>query len=261
MSGAPVLLDSDGTIAMITLNRPEAGNTVNLPLAQALLDAAVHCDEDASLRCVVLTGTGKLFCGGGDLSAFGDAGDIPAFLDALATTLHKAISRLLRMRKPLLVLVNGPAAGAGLSLSLLGDIVIASESAHFMAAYGSVGLSPDGGMSWLLPRLVGMRRAQGIIISNRRVSAEEAAAIGLVTRTLPDADLAEEGRRQAHILAAAPTSGIAAARALLLESFNSSLEAQLDREVRAIVAAGATQDCREGVAAFVARRSPRFSGV
>ncbi|MBB5685875.1 2-(1,2-epoxy-1,2-dihydrophenyl)acetyl-CoA isomerase [Sphingobium boeckii] len=259
MSDAPVLVSVDGAIATLTLNRPAAGNTVDLPLAQALLQAAIRCDTDAAIRCVVLTGAGKLFCGGGDIGAFAGAGDqMPAFLSELAGTLHMAVARLMRMPKPLLVLVNGPAAGAGLSLAIAGDIVIAARTAHFTAAYGSVGLSPDGGMSWHLPRLVGMRKAQEMIIANRRVSAEEGAAIGLVSRMVEDADLAGEGAKQAAILTAAPTAAIGAARSLLLASFDGPFEGHLERETRAITASGGTGECREGVTAFLARRKPDF---
>ncbi|MCE7795415.1 enoyl-CoA hydratase-related protein [Sphingobium sufflavum] len=260
MSGDPVLLDIDGPIATITLNRPAVGNVVDMAMARGLLRAAIVCDQDASLRCVVLTGAGKLFCGGGDLSVFAEAGQgIPAYLSELAGTLHLAIARLMRMARPLLVLVNGPAAGAGLSLALIGDVVLAADTAHFTAAYGSVGLSPDGGMSWLLPRLVGVRRAQEIIIANRRIGAQEAAAIGLVTRVA--ADLPAEGLAEARALAAAPTAAVAEARALLLASSHTPLEAQLEAEARAIAAMGGTQDCREGVTAFAGRRTPRFSGA
>jgi 2-(1,2-epoxy-1,2-dihydrophenyl)acetyl-CoA isomerase len=139
----------------------------------------------------VITGRGKLFCGGGDIGSFAQAGDsIGSFLSELAGTLHNALSRFLRMRKPL---VNGPAAGAGMSLAIAGDIAIAARSAHFTAAYGALGLSPDGGMSWRLLRLVGMRLAQDIILTNRRVTSEEAAAIGLVSRAIEDNALAEAG--------------------------------------------------------------------
>lgn len=262
MSDAPVLFSVDGAIATITLNRPAAGNTIDTALAQALLKAAIRCDTDAAIRSVVLTGAGKLFCGGGDIGAFATAGEeVPAFLNELAGTLHMAVSRLMRMAKPLLVLVNGPAAGAGFSLALAGDVIIAARSAHFTAAYGSVGLTPDGGMSWLLPRLVGLRRAQDIIIANRRVGAEEAASIGLVTRCVDDADLVVEGEKVAHTLANAATAAIGGARALLLESGSNQLEAQLERETRSITAAGAGAECREGVAAFLERRETNFPGV
>lgn len=261
MSDSPVLLHIDDAIATLTLNRPAAGNSVDQPLADALLDAAILCDTDPSIRCVVLTGNGTLFCGGGDIGAFAGAGnDVPVFLNRLAGTLHMALTRLLRMAKPLLVVVNGPAAGAGLSLAICGDVVIAAQSAHFTAAYGSVGLTPDGGMSWLLPRHVGMRRAQEIILTNRRISAQEAASIGMVTRTVPDDTLAEDAARTARMLAQAPTGALAGARALLLESGNSPLESQLERETRSITAAGGSAECREGVAAFLARRKPDFSG-
>lgn len=261
MSDAPVLFTVEGDVATVTLNRPEAGNTVNMAVAKALVDIAIRCDIDPAIRCVVLTGAGKLFCGGGDVGSFATAeAGASAFLNELAGTFHVAVSRFMRMPKPLLVLVNGPAAGAGLSLSIMGDVVIAARSAHFTAAYGSVGLTPDGGMSWSLPRLVGLRRAQEIIITNRRIKAEEAAAIGLVTRIVDDAELAAEGANVARQLADSPVRAVAGARALLLESGNSSLEAQLERETRSIAAAGGTSECQEGVSAFLERRKPNFTG-
>jgi 2-(1,2-epoxy-1,2-dihydrophenyl)acetyl-CoA isomerase len=261
MSEEPVLLSIEGSIATLTLNRPAAGNAIDLPLVRALLPAVIRCDTDPAIRCVVLTGAGKLFCGGGDIAGFATmAGSVPAYLSELAGTLHMAVSRLMRMAKPLLVLVNGPAAGAGLGLALCGDVVIAAQSAHFTAAYGGVGLSPDGGVSWLLPRLIGLRRAQEMLIGNRRIGAEEAAVIGLVTRTVGDADLAEEGMAQARSLAGAARGAVSAVRALLLESYGGSFEGQLERETRSIAALGGTADSREGVAAFLERRKPEFLG-
>jgi 2-(1,2-epoxy-1,2-dihydrophenyl)acetyl-CoA isomerase len=262
VSDAPVIFELDGSVATITLNRPAAGNTIDLPTAQALLRAAIRCDTDPNIRCVSLTGTGKLFCGGGDIMAFSSAGkEVDAFLSELAGTVHMAMSRLLWMAKPLLTLVNGPAAGAGLSLAISGDVVLAARSAHFTAAYGTVGLTPDGGMSWLLPRYIGLRRAQEMIITNRRVNAQEASEIGLVTRVVEDDQLSREGQVMASHLASSATGAIAGARRLLIESSSSPLEAQLGRETRAITAAGASPECREGVQAFLARRAPNFSGV
>ena len=165
------------------------------------------------------------------------------------------------MPKPLLVLVNGPAAGAGLSLAISGDVVLAARSAHFAAAYGAIGLTPDGGMSWTLPRLVGLRKAQEIILTNRRISAAEAEQIGMVTRLVDDEQLIEEGRQTAARLAAAPVAAFGAARALLQESFSSGFETQLEREARAITLAGALPECREGLAAYFAKRSPDFKGI
>ncbi len=259
MSDSPLLIDIVDDIAWLTLNRPHAGNSIDLPMARALVDASIRCQTDAAIRCVVLTGAGRLFCAGGDVQLFYGAGDkASALIGELAETLHTALARFARMAKPFLVLVNGPAAGAGLSLAISGDIVLAARSAHFTAAYGTLGLTPDGGMSWILPRLVGLRKAQDIILTNRRIKAEEAAAIGMVTRLVDDAQLLEEGKASAALLAAAPVAASGAARALLLESFSSGFETQLKREVRAIGEAAGTSECREGLAAYFAKRSPDF---
>ena len=262
MSEAPVLLDVTGGIARITLNRPQMGNAIDLSMARALVEIAIRCQADESIRCVVLTGAGKLFCAGGDVRLFESAGDnVGALLDELAGTLHMAVARFARMEKPLLVLVNGPAAGAGLGLAASGDVVIAGRSAHFTAAYGAIGLTPDGGASWLLPRLVGLRKAQEIILTNRRIKADEAEAIGLVTRTVDDDALAEEGERMAAQLADAAIGAIGAARNLLRQSFESAFETQLEREVLSISRTGASAEGREGLAAFLAKRPADFKGV
>ena len=213
-------------------------------------------------RCVVLTGAGRMFCAGGDIGIFASAADnASAMLSELAGTLHMAVSRFARMRKPLLVLVNGPAAGAGFSLAMMGDIVLAGRSAHFTAAYGAIGLSPDGGMTWQLPRLVGLRKAQEIILTNRRVPAAEAETIGLITRAVDDSALASEGAGIASIWAASATAALGAARALLASSFGADLESQMEQEARAIAAAGGSHDGREGFAAFLAKRKPNFEGA
>lgn len=259
MTDQPVLLHRDGAVAVVTLNRPEAGNTVNMPLAQALEQAVDEALADPALRCVVLTGAGKLFCGGGDIAGFAQAPDASAYLFDLAGTLHRSVSRLVHGAKPVITLVNGPAAGAGLSLALLGDVVLSSASAHFTAAYGFVGLTPDGGMSWLLPRLVGLRRAQEIILTNRRIGAQEAQAIGLVTRVVENEALLEEGMALARTLAAGPIAALGGARALLAAGFQQDLDSHLALEAARIAQAGATAEAREGIAAFVERRKPDFT--
>lgn len=262
MNDGPLLIKVADGVAWLTLNRPEAGNAIDLPMARALVDAAIRCQTDAGIRCVVLTGAGRLFCAGGDVGLFASAADqVSALLSELAGTLHMALARLARMDKPLLVLVNGPAAGAGFSLAISGDVVLATRSAHFTAAYGALGLTPDGGMSWLLPRLVGLRKAQEIILTNRRVRTEEAEAIGLVTRLVPDDELRAEGATMAAALAGSAVEALGAARALLQESFSATYETQLEREARAISAAGARAECREGLAAYFAKRTPDFEGA
>lgn len=260
MSGdQPLLMTRDNGIARLTLNRPEMGNAINVPLARALMEAAIECDEDESIRVVTLTGAGKLFCGGGDVGAFAGAGDkFSALLKELTAYVHSAVSRFSRMGKPMVTIINGPAAGAGFNLSLLGDIAIAAQSAHFTTAYTGIGLTPDGGATWLLPRLVGLRRAQEIILLNKRVSATEAAEIGMITRVVANDALAAEAEAIVTQLATGATRALGRTRTLLAGSFDTALETQLELEARNIAAAGRDAEGREGVAAFLAKRKPDF---
>lgn len=261
MSYQTLLFEVDDGLARITLNRPQAANALNRTLARELLEAAIHCDESSAIRAVLLTGAGKLFCAGGDLNDFVAAGDrISALLKALTTDLHAAITRFVHMDPPLLVAVNGNVGGGGMSFVCAADLVLAAESARFTMAYTAVGLTPDGGTSYLLPRLVGLRRAQELILTNRRLSAQQACDWGLVTRVVADADLQRESETLARQLAAGPTAAYGGAKRLLAESLATSLQAQFERESRAIAAAAASTDGREGTAAFLARRPPRFGG-
>lgn len=253
-----VILKVEQGIATITLNRPQQGNAIDLPMAQALLKVAISCDQAPEVKCVVLTGSGKLFCAGGDLDGFVAVGDgISGFLSELAGTLHLAISRFMRMEKPLVVLVNGPAAGAGMSLSLIGDIVLAEGTSSFTPAYGAIGLSPDGGLSWLLPRLVGLRTAQEIILLNQRIGAEEAKALGLITRVVEAGQLHAEGGALAQKLASMNVPALGRVKNLLLESFGVPLEAQLEQEARSISALATQPYVRDKVGAFVAQRTQK----
>lgn len=254
-----VTVDITDRVATLTLNRPTQGNSIDMALAQDLLAAAEGVCADANVRCVVLTGAGRLFCAGGDIAAFADAGEqAGAFIGALADKLHEAVMVLATMPKPLVTLVNGPAAGAGLSLAALGDIVLASEAAHFTAAYTAIGLTPDGGMSWLLPRLVGLRVAQEMFLTNRRVGAAEAATLGLVTRTAAADALAAEGQAIAHQLADGPTQAFGAVRGLLALAQTQDLAAHLKVESRSIAHAADGPEGREGVSAFLAKRKPAY---
>ena len=262
MSDRPILFTQSGSVANVTLNRPLQGNLFDIQMARDLSSAASRCDTDESIRCVVLSGTGRMFCAGGDLGLFSSAGcELPSLLSELAGWLHSALVRFARMQKPLIVLVNGPAAGAGLSLSLMGDVVIAARSAHFTSGYTGIGLSPDGGLTWILPRLVGVRVAQEMILTNRRIDTTEAQRIGLITRVVDDEVLAEEGGKVAAALSQSATRALGASRSLLLESFCSSFETQLEREATAIASAGRHAESAEGIAAFLAKRPPIFDGV
>lgn len=261
MSYQTLLFEVTDQVARITLNRPESGNALNLTLGRELLEIAIRCDEDPDIRAVLLTGAGKLFCAGGDLRDFAAAGDrIGALLKELTVYLHAIITRFTRMDAPLVVAVNGTAGGGGMSFVVAGDLVLAADSAKFTMAYTAAGLTPDGGTSYFLPRLVGLRRAQELIFGNRRLSAMEALDWGLVTQVVPAAQLHDEALAQARRLAAGPTATYGATKRLLAESLASSLEAQLEREARAIAGAAASADGREGVQAFLDKRPPGFTG-
>jgi 2-(1,2-epoxy-1,2-dihydrophenyl)acetyl-CoA isomerase len=170
-----------------------------------------------------------------------------------------AIARLARMQKPLITAINGPAAGAGLSLAVLGDIALSARSAHFTPAYTGIGLSPDGGSTWLLPRLVGLRRAQEIVLTNKRLGADDAAELGLVTRAVDDELLAEEVRAIVAQLGKSTTAAIGRTRNLLLSSLESSFETQMEDEARAIAELGRTSQTRDRIRAFVSKHNASVS--
>ena len=181
-------------VAHITLNRPEAANALNLALAQELEEVSLRCNEGADVRAVLLTGTGKLFCAGGDLKSFAaqPPEELAAHLKRVTLYLHTAMNRFARMRAPLVMAVNGSAGGAGLSLICAGDIVVAAESARFTMSYTRIGLTPDGSSTYYLPRIVGLRRAMDLALTNRALTAREAEAIGIVTRVVPDGEVMTE---------------------------------------------------------------------
>ena len=251
---------SDG-LARLTLDRPGAANALNLDLAAELLEAATLCSEDATIRAVLLTGSGKMFCAGGDLRSFADAGDeVAAHLTRLADTLHAAISKFARMNAPLVVAVNGAAAGAGMSLVCMSDLAIAAQSASFTMAYTAAGLTPDGSSTYYLPRAIGMRRAKELILTNRRLSAAEALDWGLVQSVVPDDELMAEAEKLATRLSRGPTLAFGAAKRLLIESATSELEPQMDSETKAIADMTRNADGREGITAFLEKRRPEFKG-
>ncbi|MET0371174.1 MAG: enoyl-CoA hydratase/isomerase family protein, partial [Sphingobium sp.] len=209
-----LIVERDGAVQVITLDRPAAGNTVDLPLSRALMLAAIACDRDDDVRAVLLRSNGRFFCAGGDIGQFGQAGDaLPGQLLELTALLHSATARFARMNKPLVTAVQGFAAGAGLGLAIMGDIVIAGEAAAFTPAYAGIGLSPDAGATWLLPRLVGLRRAQQMMLLNTKLDAQAALAAGLVTEVVPDDRLQDHALAIAQRLAAGPTAAFARTRA------------------------------------------------
>ena len=256
-----LLLDRADAVATITLNRPDTYNALNLALGRDLFDAVLEVDDDPGVRCVVITGTGKAFCGGGDVKDFAEnLPRIGLLVKELTTYVHGAISRLVRSPKPVVVAVNGIAAGGGLSLALSGDLVLAAESARFTMAYSKIGATPDGSSSYFLPRLVGIRRALEMYLTNRVLSAKEALDWGLVTRVIPDGELASATKALAKELANGPTKAFGAAKLLFQQSTQESLETQMELESQSIAASGHTDDFREGVTAFTAKKTPQFRG-
>jgi len=247
--------------AIITLNRPEAANGLNMTSGKELMHIAIRCDEDPGIRAVLLTGRGKFFSAGGDLKYFSESGDgLAKALKEMTVYCHSAASRFTRMDKPLVTAVNGAAAGMGMSFALCGDLVLAAESASFTAAYTAAALAPDGGMTYLLPRYVGLLRARELMLTNRRLGAREALEWGLVSRVVADAELMPEAEKLVKNLAAGPTLSYGAVKRLVNGTFSQTLETQMEFEARAIVDMSKTADAREGVGAFLARRKPTFTG-
>ena len=256
-----ILLEKSDGVAKITLNRPDAANGINLQMAKELLSAAICCDDDSEVRAVLITGTGKMFCAGGDLKSFACAGDsMGSLLQELTVYLHGAITRFARMNAPVIIAVNGTAAGAGFSLAVAGDLVLSAESAKYTMAYTAAGLSPDGSSSYFLPRLIGMRKTQELMLTNRRLSAQEALEWGLINRVVANDELQAEAEALAKKLAKGPTLAFAAVKKLLQLSFNNGLETQLDLEAQSIAAMTKLKDGKEGIAAFMEKRAPEFIG-
>ncbi|MFV3077006.1 enoyl-CoA hydratase-related protein [Niveispirillum fermenti] len=246
-------------IATITLSRPDRGNAINIELADALLAAVTACETDAAVRAVVLTGAGALFCAGGDIDAFAQAGsEASGLMQRLTGPVHAAEVRLARMRKPLVTAINGAAAGAGLGLAVMGDVAIAAASATFVGAYSAIGLSPDVGVSWWLPRLIGLRQAQRLLLLGDRIDAVEAERIGLVTRVVPDDLLMATAMAAAGRLAHLSLPAFQRTRALLLEAPMTGLEPHLELEVQALTACAEGPDAAEGIAAFQEKRQACF---
>ncbi len=248
-----------GPITRIVLDRPDAANGINDALARELADAAVRCDV-AETKVVLLTAAGRFFCAGGDLKAMAASPlGVGRFVKSIADDLHRAISTLARMDAVLIIAVNGVAAGAGFSLAMVGDLVLAAESASFTMAYTKAGLSPDGSSSYYLPRLAGVRRTQELMLTNRRLSAAEAAEWGLVTEVVPDDDLSIRADALAAEMASAAKASNAAVKKLLMMSSGNGLEAQMEIEGRTIAACADNADGREGIDAFLNKRAPRFA--
>ena len=253
-----IKLAQSGAVSRITLNRPDAANGMDDTMTRELADAARRCDTEGT-KVVVLTGTGRFFCAGGDLKSFASAPDRGLHVKGVADDLHRAISSFSRMDAVLITAVNGTAAGAGFSIAVTGDLVLAAESASFTMAYTKVGLSPDGSSSYFLPRLIGVTKTKELMLTNRVLSAQEASQWGLVTEVVPDDQLAARADALAEKMAATAAGSNGAVKALMLSTFSSALEEQMEFESRLIANRARSADGREGIDAFMAKRKPEFS--
>jgi 2-(1,2-epoxy-1,2-dihydrophenyl)acetyl-CoA isomerase len=261
MAYQTVIYEVKDAVATVTLNRPEAYNALNLTLGRELFQAVLEADEDRAVRCIVITGTGRAFCAGGDVKDFAEAGDRTGLvMKELTTYLHGAVSRLARAKKPAIMGVNGVAAGGGMSLALGGDLVVAAESAKFTMAYSKIAASPDGSSTYFLPRLIGLRRALELHYTNRTLSAREAMEWGLVNRVHPDAEFPGALSALARELAQGPTLAFGRAKQLFHQSTQESLETQMELEAQAIADSSRTEDFRAGVNAFTRKQPVTFQG-
>ena len=248
-------------IATITLNRPENANALNPIMAKELSNMAIECDENKDIRAVIIEGSGKMFCAGGDLTAFSDAGDsASALIKQMAGDLHIAISRFSRMDAPTIAAINGTAAGAGFSIAISADVVISAKSAKFVMAYTNAGLSPDGSSTYFLPRRIGDRRARELMLTNRVLSADEALEWGLINKIVEQENLSATTRELAEEFACGPTLAYGKVKNLLNASFDNGLETQMELETRGISDMARSSDGREGIQAFLNKRKPNFKG-
>lgn len=248
-------------VATITLDRSDGANALNAQMASELHDAAIRCANDIGVRAVIITGAGRMFCAGGDLREMREKGaDRPAHVMRMATDLHSALSRFAHMDAPVIMAVNGVAAGGGFSLALSGDYVIASEHAKFVSAYSASGLTPDGSSTYFLAKHVGLLRAKELLLTNRLLTAREALDWGIVNKVVAGADLMAEATTLANSFAKGPTKAYGGIKQLLSTAYSESFEAQLDKETRGISGSMRTHDGPHGLDAFLEKKAPKFEG-
>jgi 2-(1,2-epoxy-1,2-dihydrophenyl)acetyl-CoA isomerase len=252
-------LDADG-VGHLRLNRPEASNGMNVEFLRALHDAILAAHGEPRLRVLLLSGEGPNFCVGGDVKTFASKGeDLPDYLRQATSWLQACVQGLLSLQVPVIASVHGYAAGGGgFGLVCASDLVVAGESARFLAGATRVGMAPDAGVSVTLPLLVGLRKALDIILTNPVLTAAEALDIGLITRVVPDGELAAQSLALARSLAGGATRALGAAKRLVWSGLGARVEAQLPEEARTVSELSGTADAREGLAAVIERRPPVF---
>ncbi|MCY1212330.1 1,2-epoxyphenylacetyl-CoA isomerase [compost metagenome] len=256
---ASVLYQASEGVATLTLNRPDVLNAMNADLMRELREGVERAAGDAAVRAVLITGAGRGFCAGADLAARGKDG-ITDSGTLLRERYHPIIMTLRQMPKPVVTAVNGVAAGAGMSLALAGDVVLAARSASFLQAFSKIGLVPDAGSTYFVPRYAGEMRARALAILAEKIDAEEAQRIGLVWKVHADDALQDEAGKLARHLATMPTMAYGMIKEALNQSFDNDLATQLEVEATLQSRASRSDDCKEGVAAFMEKRKPQFKG-
>jgi len=254
-----ILFELKEGVASLALNRPEKLNAMNRTMALELQDQLLACDENDSVRAVLLTGTGRAFCSGQDLSEF-PADRLPDFEKVIDEYYNPVIRLLKNIRKPVVCAVNGIAAGAGANIALACDIVVAVSSASFVQAFSKIGLIPDCGGTFFLPRLIGLQKATALMMLGDKISAAEAERMGMIYACFDETDFVERSQQVASALAKLPTAALILTRKALLKSSTNKLEEQLELEKNFQQKAGQTEDFKEGVTAFLQKRAPAFSG-
>ena len=261
MTATTVLYQAEAGVATLTLNRPESLNALTGAMHGELRAAIDRAAGDSDVRCLVITGAGRGFCSGADLvDTTGVSGGVPDLGRTLETHYNPLIRKLRDLPKPIIAAVNGVAAGAGANIALACDLVLAARSSLFIQAFGKIGLIPDAGGTWLLPRHVGRARAAGLALLGDKLPAEQAEAWGLIWKVIDDDKLLDEATKLARHLATQPTRALGLIKQALGAAETNTLDAQLDLERDLQTVAGRTDDFREGVAAFREKRPPRFTG-
>src|SRR5690606_6777409 len=250
-----ILFSRENQTAELTLNRPDKFNRFNRDMALELQGYLDECAAEEEIRAVVLTGSGKAFCAGQDLAEATDPQG-PPLEQIVSDHYNPIILKIRNLEKPVVAAVNGVAAGAGANIALAADIVIAKESASFIQAFSKIGLIPDSGGSYFLPRLLGLQRASALIMLGDKVSANDAKAMGMIYEVYAEEEFDEKSMAVAQRLAQMPTRGLALTKKLLNQTFQNDLEAQLEQEAQHQALAGETEDYREGVSAFLEKRKP-----
>ena len=254
-----IIFEKNKSIGIITLNRPEAFNSFVREMAMELQSKLEDCKNNDEIRCIVLTGHGKAFCAGQDLKEAIDPSG-PEIEEIVNKHYNPIIMKIREIEKPVLAAVNGVAAGAGANLALACDLVVATKSASFIQAFSKIGLIPDSGGTFFLPRLIGLPKATALMMTGEKVMAMDAEKMGMIYKAYEDSEFKDQVMTLADYLSSMPTKGLGLIKKLLNESLSSNLYSQLEREGKMQVLASKTDDHKEGIKAFLEKRKPKFSG-